>query len=159
MDTIPCVSISTINEEVFVNIHQHHGAQIIMNCEQFSGLMYILKAVERQFIEDQTRKKTNDLMLEMEDASVIPYDPTSPEAKAVEKTLLEIYAMKFCEIFGRKILEKCAGCCMGSTSLHDHGICKLKKKEQINYVFDEVDGEITNDGLLIYSYRTKWMDV
>ena len=95
MDTIPCVSISTINEEVFVNIHQHHGAQIIMNCEQFSGLMYILKAVERQFIEDQTRKKTNDLMLEMEDASVIPYDPTSP--KVIEKTLLEIYAMKFYE--------------------------------------------------------------
>ena len=83
----PYVAIKSINGTVYVVIRQERrdeqlktNIDLIMNQEQFSGLMYALKAIERQFIEDHTRTMVNEAVentLTL-DSFVESYDPTKP---------------------------------------------------------------------------------
>ncbi len=59
----------------------------------------------------------------------------------------------FVERYKKTISEKCTGCCMGSQNPRDGIICKLKKKDQILNVFDEIDMQITDNGMLEYIER------
>ena len=86
----PFVAIKSIQDTVYIVIRQEQLAEqlktsnivdILMNQEQFSGLMYALKAIERQFIEDRTQKLVNDAYLESAltvGSYVEAYDPAKP---------------------------------------------------------------------------------
>ena len=50
-----------------------------MSQEQFSGLMYALKAIEKQFIDDYTKKLMNDAEEALNiDNFIEKYDPAKP---------------------------------------------------------------------------------
>ncbi len=82
------VSIQSISGTVYVVMRQEQRSDqlntsnivdIIINQEQFSGLMYALKAIERQFIEDQTNKLMNEVEQTLTIGNYIEtYDPTKP---------------------------------------------------------------------------------
>ena len=59
-----------------------------MNQEQFSGLMYTLKSIERQFIEDQTQNLMNEAVQQTTlgayvEMPIMPYDPEKPEVHSI----------------------------------------------------------------------------
>ena len=156
----PCVSVISENEAVYVTIHQLPDTRITVDERQFSGLVYMLKAIEKQFMEDRRIKEANaafTLLEQGNDLHVETYDPCNsainhtPIQKKV--VLRDIYVEMFVERFKKMISEKCTGCCMGSQNARDHIICKLKKKDQILHVFDEIDMEITDNGMLEYIER------
>ena len=92
----PFVAISSINGTVYVVMRQYQQQEqnnynfvdIIMNQEQFSGFMYTLKSIERQFIEDQTQKLMNEAVQQTTlgacvEMPVMPYDPENPEVHSI----------------------------------------------------------------------------
>ena len=83
----PFVAIKSINGSVYVVIRQEQRTEqlksnidLLMNQEQFSGLMYALKAIERQFIEDHTRNLVNEAVENTLTVGsyVETYDPAKP---------------------------------------------------------------------------------
>ena len=88
----PFVAIKSIQDTVYIVIRQEQLTEqlktsnivdILMNQDQFSGIMYALKAIERQFIEDHTNKLVNDAYLESTltvGSYVEAYDPAKPAA-------------------------------------------------------------------------------
>ena len=91
MDSTPFVAISSVNDAVFVVIRQQMNDQvyeIAMSDGQFSGLMYTLKAVERQFLEDRTRREANGAMKRAVETYLIDdesYDPTTSDDEPERK--------------------------------------------------------------------------
>ena len=88
----PFVAINSHNGIVYVVMSQQQQTNfidIVMNQEQFRGLMYTLKAIEKQFIEDQTQKIMNQAIHQtsLEDYIDLPYDPTKPEIKSTIDSL------------------------------------------------------------------------
>ncbi len=88
----PFVAIDSHNGILYVVMRQQQQTNfidIVMNQEQFSGLMYTLKAIEKQFIEDQTQKIMNQAIQQtsLEDYMDLPYDPTKPEIKSNNDSL------------------------------------------------------------------------
>ena len=88
-DSTPFIAISSVNDALFVVIRQQIGNQIseiAVNEAQFSGLMYTMKAIERQFIEDRTRREINNVVEEALwlHTPTEAYNPTKPaiDAKA-----------------------------------------------------------------------------
>ena len=88
-DSTPFLAISSVNDALFVVIRQQIGNQIseiAVNEAQFSGLMYTMKAIERQFIEDRTRREINNVAEKALclDTPTEAYNPTKPaiDAKA-----------------------------------------------------------------------------
>ena len=89
----PFVAISSVNGIVYVVMRQcqqqqqteYNFVDIIMNQEQFSGLMYTLKSIERQFIEDQTQKLMNEAVHQTTLGAYVemPYDPEKPEVHSI----------------------------------------------------------------------------
>ena len=91
VDSTPFVAISSVNDAVFVVIRQQMNYQvyeIAMSDGQFSGLMYTLKAVERQVLEDRTRREANGAMKRTVETYLIDdesYDPTTSEEEPKRK--------------------------------------------------------------------------
>ena len=93
----PFVAISSINGTVYVVMRQYQQQQqtnynfidIIMNQEQFSGLMYTLKSIERQFIYDQTHKLMNKVQQTLSVGAYVEtaYDPEKPETHSIADQL------------------------------------------------------------------------
>ena len=85
MDSTPFVSIVNGSDgNVFVIVRQTTAdgrlTEMVFNSVQFSGLMYIFKSIEQQFVADETRKRANELMADT--ASIdfqSSYDPCKPE--------------------------------------------------------------------------------
>ncbi len=83
----PFVAIDSHNGILYVVMRQQQQTNfidIVMNQEQFSGLMYTL-----QSIEDQTQKIMNQAIQQtsLEDYMDLPYDPTKPEIKSNNDSL------------------------------------------------------------------------
>jgi len=85
MDSTPFVSIvNGLDGNVFVIVRQTTAegrmSEMVFNSAQFSGLMYMFKSIEQQFVTDETRKRANELMADT--ASIdfqSSYDPCKPE--------------------------------------------------------------------------------
>ena len=80
-DSTPFVAISSVNDVVFIVIRQQIGNQIseiAMSDGQFSGLMYAMKAIERQFIEDRQERQASEEQTIRLDAHVEAYNPSIP---------------------------------------------------------------------------------
>jgi len=117
----------------------------------------MFKSIEQQFIADETRKRTNELITT---AATIDfqssYDPCHPDmlttqgdentgniierkkkkegtgrvknnSTIIHNRLLEIYAMFFCERYSAKISERCKGCKSGNFEPSAHNVCKMMK--------------------------------
>ena len=85
MDSTPFVSIVNGSDgNVFVIVRQTtvegRVCEMVFNSAQFSGLMYMFKSIEKQFVTDEARKRANEIMA---DAASIDfqssYDPCKPE--------------------------------------------------------------------------------
>ena len=84
MDSTPFVSIVNGSDgNVFVIVRQTTAEgrvnEIVLNNVHFSGLMYMFKSIEKQFVADESRKRANELMAT---AATIDfqssYDPCNP---------------------------------------------------------------------------------
>ena len=84
MDSTPFVSIvNGLDGNVFVIVRQTTAegrvSEMVFNSVQFSGLMYMFKSIEQQFVADESRKRANELMADT--ASIdfqSSYDPYKP---------------------------------------------------------------------------------
>ena len=85
MDSTPFISIVTGSDgNVFVIVRQAatdgRMNEIVLSNVHFSGLMYMFKSIEQQFVADETRKRANKLITT---AATIDfqssYDPCKPE--------------------------------------------------------------------------------
>ena len=110
MDSSPFVSIVNGSDgNVFVLVRQTTADgctnEIVLSSVHFSGLMYMFKSIEQQFVADESRKRANEIMntaatIDFQssydpckpDMLQIPYDPSNPgmlptqcDANVVEK--------------------------------------------------------------------------
>jgi len=161
---------------VFVVIRQSFDggrSEIVLSNSQFSGLMYMLKSIEKQFMADESQKRANEVMQIPLDyfpsSDEKMYTPTKvdfvtekvdekppPAPKKVKKStgsefepFIVVYAMLFCERYKPKLSEQCNGCLFGKLTPEEHNVCMMmKKRERINLVFDLVMVELTDELIL-----------
>ena len=84
MDSTPFVSIVNGSDGiVFIIVRQTMAEgrvnEIVLNNVHFSGLMYMFKSIEKQFVADESRKRANELMATAATIDLqSSYDPCNP---------------------------------------------------------------------------------
>ena len=65
MESVPCVSLITVDDNTFVIVRQTLAggtSELVMNIAQYSGLMFVLKSMEKQLMADEMQKRANTLL-------------------------------------------------------------------------------------------------